>query len=1310
MRIELVTEIGGKVVTGLTEMKELAESGNIEALNLLGEWMMMGFECSPDPQFYVSCFKEAARKGNTQAMLNLAVCYMEERGVKADFYAARRWIRAALEGGDGEAILLFSELYLTTIGNHKPDVHEYVETLYEFDPSGKMIMEEMQESFGWLKSFFLSKDDIKKRLYAHLILSARGKSVGEIKRLRNKVTENDIQGYARLNDIHHSETEIEKSKRDVTEEKQRCALAIEQAIGKADRAELIYLLRAIYKLGKKESIQPKIYDAFFRARKIETTEIAKVKELLASSLTWKIKAFYEIDNILYNSFDSQWVQKNIDVILCRLDEVEDCEIKEQYEDALNDWRKLQSVHKKIREAKYYSSKVVGRWERKITDSIVGLQEKEVEQRFNVSLKNYNEIVKLYNFVNEKVVYERVRETWALRLKKTAIELQKNELEKCCRNLKNKPLKDLYVLKEQIKEYSFDPKVLDGYNKQLTDAIEKVQHKEIEEKLNRTRNKYDELILLNQEIAESSEYLTCVKTEWRNKINCVIKTVQKEELGKIISSVDKLEYSALIKLREKAKAYSYHQKIFDDAIKPVDIRIDELEKMHMENLCSNISTYNVAKLRLVLEEIKALQYRDKNSQMYLERINSAINGKDLLERCSTSCICNYAIDQLDDLMREVHFSSLANQEKKEIFTRINQQKELIDECDEKIKELQKKSQKLLAEYVRKELDKLGEGISTEITRIYSESAKLQKAISHLTKKNWDVDEVALAYLNVGGKVGIDMLLTNKAVRNYYMVVAYEDCLCTNVSGKCNCLELGYVSKSNRQGSLLHLGNGDNRWTYEGARHMSSIFDGILRKLAAENAVLRTEIQSLKNQYANKATLQQTDTKTPFEAFCRQYRPEKIIGFPTEKMDGIKLAIQQSSLTDVEKDFFIYLLDEVELLSHLADGEPAVYATEYHKYLCRWMLRSFRENISVSAKEYCINERETFSKFLDAFKKEEIPYYDEDEERSNEVRREGLFAYKCAKKGALVIFGKTFFLFHSGHDFTHDHYSRWHDYESIERFSYSKKGFFDAPIMWLHYDCGTDTWINLPGCSADRAKALVTFCNNALAFMKKERENANLRDQDLQSVQKYFAKMKQVLVVELGEKIDSIVQGGKVLTKDDLTSFKTVWLKSKLEYYKQHPLQLHNQYYSLDSKIAELNGGLRQSGNTEVSGSQLREVAKPVVSQKQVDHSQTLEEKVKTLMRQEKKLEAVKVVRETTGMGLADAKAYVEKLVPQQNIVTKTENKSVSIWLCTCGKVGKGNFCTVCGTKKETGIPLWICTCGSVNKGKFCSKCGSKKKED
>ena len=190
MRIELVTELSGKRAIGLSGIKALADAGDINALNLLGEWLIMGFECSPDANYAVKCFEQAARKGNTQAMLNLGICYIEGHGVKKNFAAAERWIRAADELGDSEAQGICEELYLSTIGSHKPNLRAYVDFLFTKFPKGDVYLDEKL---------------MKREIIAEYILESAGKSKEEVEKLKGKITENDILAYESMNDLYYGD-------------------------------------------------------------------------------------------------------------------------------------------------------------------------------------------------------------------------------------------------------------------------------------------------------------------------------------------------------------------------------------------------------------------------------------------------------------------------------------------------------------------------------------------------------------------------------------------------------------------------------------------------------------------------------------------------------------------------------------------------------------------------------------------------------------------------------------------------------------------------------------------------------------------------------------------------------------------------------------------------------------------------------------------------------------------------------------------------------------------------------------------------
>ena len=71
------------------------------------------------------------------------------------------------------------------------------------------------------------------------------------------------------------------------------------------------------------------------------------------------------------------------------------------------------------------------------------------------------------------------------------------------------------------------------------------------------------------------------------------------------------------------------------------------------------------------------------------------------------------------------------------------------------------------------------------------------------------------------------------------------------------------------------------------------------------------------------------------------------------------------------------------------------------------------------------------------------------------------------------------------------------------------------------------------------------------------------------------------------------------------------------------------------------------------------------------------------------------------GLDANELYKEGNTPVQN----TENL-IPKWICGCGALNTGKFCTECG-KPKPAADGWTCSCGAVNKGKFCSECGKPK---
>ena len=71
----------------------------------------------------------------------------------------------------------------------------------------------------------------------------------------------------------------------------------------------------------------------------------------------------------------------------------------------------------------------------------------------------------------------------------------------------------------------------------------------------------------------------------------------------------------------------------------------------------------------------------------------------------------------------------------------------------------------------------------------------------------------------------------------------------------------------------------------------------------------------------------------------------------------------------------------------------------------------------------------------------------------------------------------------------------------------------------------------------------------------------------------------------------------------------------------------------------------------------------------------------------------------------AQAQMQTQQPQS--VQQPASQTKEEWVCTCGNVNTGKFCTNCASPRPEVKNCWVCSCGASNKGKFCSECGKPK---
>jgi TPR repeat protein len=101
---------GGDYATALRLMRPLAEQGNADAQNHLGQMYRQGQGVPQDYAAAMKWYRKAAEQGYIPGQINLANMYEWDQGVQ-DRAAAASWYRKAAEQGDARAQLELGLMY-----------------------------------------------------------------------------------------------------------------------------------------------------------------------------------------------------------------------------------------------------------------------------------------------------------------------------------------------------------------------------------------------------------------------------------------------------------------------------------------------------------------------------------------------------------------------------------------------------------------------------------------------------------------------------------------------------------------------------------------------------------------------------------------------------------------------------------------------------------------------------------------------------------------------------------------------------------------------------------------------------------------------------------------------------------------------------------------------------------------------------------------------------------------------------------------------------------------------------------------------
>ena len=171
----------------MTKLQEVAESGNIYAMNSVGLCFNYGHGVKKNLKEAVKWYQKAADAGNADAMLNLGCCFEKGEGVRKNLKEAMKLYEKAAEQGIARAMANLGNLY-TVEGQKKNDYTEYKKAVKWFqkaidagDPYGMSglgwcyeygcgVKKSLSEAFRWyVKSLDNGREKdgwIKERLKA----------------------------------------------------------------------------------------------------------------------------------------------------------------------------------------------------------------------------------------------------------------------------------------------------------------------------------------------------------------------------------------------------------------------------------------------------------------------------------------------------------------------------------------------------------------------------------------------------------------------------------------------------------------------------------------------------------------------------------------------------------------------------------------------------------------------------------------------------------------------------------------------------------------------------------------------------------------------------------------------------------------------------------------------------------------------------------------------------------------------------------------------------------------------------------------
>ena len=1311
MKIELASGINGQQAVGLIELKKIADEGDVEASNLLGIWLLSGLNCSPDVQMAAYYFEKAAQKGNTEAMIYLALCYAEGRGVGKDFNMAELWIRAADEFGDKDANVPARQIYISTIGHHRPNLREYTDFLFQMVFRNKTYSDEAETV-------------LKDALIANLILSEAGKhtSMEELIRSETKASENDIKSFELLNDVFSGDA-LQTAEPPVGDsEKNKILDGILSGVDGFSRDDIADRIVILYHL----------CTDIVQKRQLETMGAECKKGLNCDvTLTWFCKAQYGIIPPVVGTFGPTLAVKGITVLREKLNVLEETELAHEISVEEDDLGVLLVARKRLNQNEQYSDEIKNSWFQKISQRIIELEDSELSKRFTEIEDNIDALKKLRTElkVNKQQYENVVIERWQQQISERIFAFIDRQIDKEYKSIQN-DYDALYKMLRSLRQDEQEAGILEKWDVLLSERIVITQENKLKELCSALDGKsYQELTSLIQTIKERYSFDNTLSQFYISEVDKSIASIERQKLDEIVSDIEgrsSLQYEKVI---EEIKGLHFNPA---NTAPYIDIVSQHRNCAQIVETCTdeNLASWDLSELEKYSKVINNSTLRSEKKTELLEKVNSFITlileCKDaktisLLKDCEEESVVSHSMEMLNQLRSKVNDHQILKKDlKKELLDRLDaeigmrtfEQKfsEARDNYDSMLAvfdELAREGEKLpqdyrttLEERVRNGIVKLQREalarLVTDIERLPHHQIKevinnakhfdFDKEILNetLTALDSHLDAVEIRMLTkICGDIssctienletlrerirGLGFKFKNTKPFKAKIDARYEDLVFEGLTQKCTQREL-------LQPSLTKDGVADLLSELQNCGKDEVELEPYIKRVSAFLEVqnqLHTDVSILYQNYFDK--LQAFAVSVLNRLTFPEYSPlNAICVFNPSMIPERSLRLDRFKIEGLERIVFIF------------DETPGRDSLEGGFCITNLAIHCLTEN----GPKYIPLESITDIKAGKVFTSISISYgtdkFKFDISESFDVRH--------ALANALLRIVSVAKEYKKMAANENRHLATSYSAKYDECFAHTPipndETVVDQAIDVTQEEvCETETIVNSPSLSPAELVQMVP-----------------------ESVVKYGLSGRYLVV------------GTQVFMK------KLSKAKAAYAPYDQHEIPLMLEDHTLFGSAKDgflLTSEALYVHTIHPGGTNGKVPLDRIVS---VFDSYDAKLKLHNICMNTRDLDVTS--ESTYCISFCSDASVADKLIQFWSEILKilgiselktdgpeSSNKSLDSnstsvagtlpWLCSCGKTSEGNFCPNCGARREQGLPMWKCSCGCYNKGNFCSNCGSSK---